>query len=121
MAHARKAAQDLSEAEDSLKEIRTRVIGSPSLDGLPRGGGAGDPTGCRVAHVAYAERKVDKARKELDLARRVARRVCARIVNPHARKFCESYFVEGAPFEVAQIVSGVQERQCFRYMQKVNA
>lgn len=82
---------------------------------MPHGTGAGDPTGCRVEHVAYAERKVDKARKELDRARRVAARVCAQIVNPHARKFCESYYVKGAPFEVAQIMSGVNERQCYRY------
>ena len=97
------------------------MIGSPSLDGMPHGSGIGDPTGCKVAHVAYAERKADKARKEFERAQRVARRVCARIANPHAKKFCEAYYVECTPFEVAQIMSGVQERQCFRYMQTVNA
>lgn len=90
------------------------------MDGMPHAAGPGDPTGRAAQHIDYAERKLDKACKELERARRVALRVCSRIRNSHAKKFCEAYFVEGFPFSVAQQMSGVKERQCYGYMQAIN-
>ena len=37
----------------------------------------------------------------------------------HMRKFCEAYYIEGFPFDVAQSLSGVSERQCQRYMRDI--
>lgn len=114
----RDAAKDLQEAEDALKELELKTIGSPNMDGMPKGSSQGDANARHLIHLEYARAKRDKAEYALKKAKHNAHRVCRRL-DGHMRKFCESYYAEGHPFDVAQIVSGVKEAQCYRYMAKV--
>lgn len=114
----RDAAINYAEREESVREIERRTVGSPKLDGMPRGSGVGDPTGSLAAGIDYARRRRDAAEKAYKRVRRAAVHACRRIANKHAQKFCEAYYLDGKPFDLACIMSGVKERQCYEYMQK---
>lgn len=110
----RKAAQGLEEAEVALKELELKTVGSPNMDGMPKGGGQGDASAQHLIHLDYARSKRDKAEYSLKKAKHNAYRVCRKLEG-HMRKFCEAYYAEGFPFDVAQYLSGVGVRQCSRY------
>ena len=114
----RKAARDLEEAECSLKELKLKTVGSPNMDGMPKGSTQGDSSTQHLIHLDYARKKLEKAQRALDKAKRNAHRVCTRLEG-HMQKFCEAYYVECFPFDIAQALSGVGERQCSRYMAAV--
>lgn len=111
----RRAAEELQEAEDSLKELELKTISSPKMDGMPKGSSQGDANTQHLVHLDYARKKRDKAEYHLKKAKHNAYRVCRRLEG-HMRKFCEAYYAEGFPFDVAQTLSGVQARQCYTYM-----
>lgn len=114
----RKTAQDLEEAEVALKELELKTIGSPNMDGMPKGGSQGDASAQHLIHLEYARSKRDKAEYAHKKAKHNAYRVCRKLEG-HMRKFCEAYYADGLPFDVAQIMSGVKDAQCYRYMAKV--
>lgn len=114
----REAAKELQEAEDALRELELKTIGSPNMDGMPKGSGKGDANAQYLIHLEYARAKQARAERDLTRAKNTAYRVCRRMTG-HMRKFCEAYYAEGFPFEVAQALSGVKEAQCYRYMAKV--
>lgn len=110
----RKAANELEEAEVALKELELKTVGSPNMDGMPKGSSQGDASTQHLIHLEYARSKRDKAEYALKKAKHNAYRVCRKLEG-HMRKFCEAYYAEGFPFDVAQALSGVGERQCSRY------
>lgn len=114
----RKTAQELEEAEVALKELELKTIGSPNMDGMPKGGSQGDASAQHLIHLEYARSKRDKAEYAHKKAKHNAYRVCRKLEG-HMRKFCEVYYADGLPFDVAQIMSGVKDAQCYRYMAKV--
>ena len=114
----RAAAQEMHEARESLVELEGQTIGSPKLDGMPKGSGLHDASAARLVHLDYARRKLDRAEREYKRARAAAIDACAGM-ELHMKKFCEAYYAEGFPFEVAQILSGVSERQCYRYARRI--
>lgn len=103
---------------DSLRELELQSVSSPKMDGMPKGSGSGDASAQHMIHVEYARNRVKRAKDALQKARRNALRVC-RKMEGHMRKFCEAFYVEGFPFDVARVMSGVGERQCYRYVGEV--
>ena len=112
---AEKRVQDL---EDGLRELELKTISSPNMDGMPKGSSDGDASTRRLISMERAKHRLKMAEKDLRTARRRAERVC-RKMDGHMRSFCESYYVDCQPFSVAQKLSGVSERQCYRYMQDI--
>lgn len=108
----------MQEAEYALRELELKTISAVNLDGMPKGSSQGDASARHVIHLDYAKEKLERARKELDRAKRRAGKVCSRMEG-HMRKFCSAYYIEGFPFDVAQMLSGVSERQCQRYMRDI--
>lgn len=115
----RRAAEELQEAEDSLKELELKTIGSPKMDGMPKGSSRGDVNADYLAAIEYVRKMRDAAERNAKRIKHYAHRVCKKMPR-HMRKFCEAYYVECFPFDVAQTLSGVKEAQCYRYMTKVN-
>ena len=114
----RDAAKDLQEAEDGLKELELKTIGTTNMDCKPKCSRPCDASAQHLIHLEYARSKRDKAERALNKAKHNAHRVCRKLTG-HMRKFCEAYYAEGFPFEVAQMMSGVKEAQCYRYMAAV--
>lgn len=115
----REAVKDLQEAEDSVRELELKTVGSPKMDGMPKGSSTGDANAQYLIHLEYARSKLDRAHNQLARAKNNAYRVCRRL-SGHMQKFCEAYYAEGFPFEVAQAMSGVKDRQCYSYMAEVS-
>lgn len=115
---SRAAARELMEARDSLAELEGQTIGSPRLDGMPRGSGGHDASASRLIHLDYARRKLDMAERAYKRARHAAEAACEGM-EPHMHKFCAAYYAEGFPFEVARTLSGVGDRQCYRYVRMI--
>ena len=115
MQEVEKRVQDL---RDGLRELEAKTISSPNMDGMPRGSGDGDASARRLISLERAKHRLKMAEKDLQTARRRAERVC-RKMDGHMRGFCEAYYVDCQPFSVAQKLSGVCERQCYRYMQDI--
>ena len=115
----RDAAQELQEAQDALKELELKTVGSPKMDGMPKGSTQGDTSTQHLIHLDFARKKLEKAQIALAKAKHNAYRVCRRLEG-HMRKFCEAYYMECFPFDVAQALSGVGERRCYDYIREIN-
>lgn len=113
---AEKRVQDM---HDGLKELELKTISSPNMDGMPKGTGDGDASVRHMIRLERARRRLADAEKALKAAQRKAERVCQRMDDGHMRRFCEAFYVDGQPFAAAQKLSGVGERQCYRYMETV--
>lgn len=98
-----------------MRELELKTISAVNLDGMPKGSSQGDASARHVIHLDYAKEKLERARKELDRAKRRAGKVCSRMEG-HMRKFCEAYYIEGFPFDVAQVLSGAGRSQCYTYL-----
>ena len=88
------------------------------MDGMPRSQGAGDASAQYLIHLEYARKERDKAQRSLDKAKYNASRVCRRL-SGHMRKFCEAYYAQCFPFDIAQTLSGVQRSRCYDYINAV--
>lgn len=101
-----------------MRELEAQTISSPKMDGMPKGSGAGDASAQHMIYIEYARNRVSRAQAALKRAKSTASRICKRM-DGHMKKFCEAFYIEGFPFDVAQALSGVGERQCYRYVSEV--
>ena len=88
------------------------------MDGMPRSRGAGDASAQYLIYLDYARKERDKAQRSLDKAKYNAMRVCRKL-SGHMRKFCEAYYAQCLPFDIAQTLSGVQRSRCYDYINAV--
>lgn len=117
----RKLHEELGLKRDGLTELRllSVSVSSPNMDGMPKSQTEGDKNARVLSRIEQQESKVTALSARLDEARMIARRATETLTGAF-KDFCEAYYIDGDPFEVAQAASGVGERQCRRYMQAVS-
>lgn len=114
----RHAAEEVDCLHDGLIELRRQVIASPRLDGMPRGAATGDGAAKRLIRIEKQEKNLERAKQRLQHRRTAAIRALSKLPVGMAQ-FCQVYYVEGEPFELAWRASGRSSRQCARYIREV--
>lgn len=116
----RKLHEELERTKDGLRELRllSVSISSPNMDGMPKGSTNADKNARVLARIEAQEREIAALSAELDRAKVIARRAIDELTGAF-KTFCESYYLDGDPFEVAQAACAMSERQCRRYMQAI--
>lgn len=112
-AHAKAAAA----YEERITELRS-LLKAVRMDGMPRGGSPGDPTGRRIALIDDLERSAARERAATEEARKRAERLITKLP-PAKLIFCRAYYLDGLTLEEAARIADRSPRQCIRYCREI--
>lgn len=117
----RKLHEELGLKQDGLRELKllSVSVSSPNMDGMPKSQTSADKNARILARIEAQERGIAAVSAELNRVKAIARRAIDGLTGAF-KTFCESYYLDGDPFEVAQAACAMSERQCRRYMQVVS-
>lgn len=115
--YARELHEEMENLLDGLRELKLLAlsVSSPNMDGMPKGQSAGDAYGQTLVRIERREREIADVGRRAGKAKVTAGRIVKRLVGPF-KTFCNDYYVEGMPFQIAHAASGVSDRQCKNYM-----
>lgn len=117
----RELHEKMERLKDGLRELRllSTSISSPKMDGMPKQqGGAKDIAAQTLARIEKQEEEIARMAYSIERAKKGGQLAC-RMLDTSRRTFYNLYCNEGEPFCIAQAASGVQERQCRRYLQDI--
>ena len=101
-----------------LEELQKKTVSSPRLDGMPKGGGAGDAMAGLLIKKQQQAEKLARAERQLKRRQSAARRVIALLHAP-MRMFYAAYFIDLMKAEDACRYAGVSLRTGSRYIRLV--
>ena len=100
---------------DGLEELQKKTVSSPRMDGMPKGGGAGDAMAGLLIQKQRQQEKLARAERQLKRRQSAARRVIAPFPAP-MRMFFAAYFIDLMKAEDACRYAGVSIRTGSRYI-----
>lgn len=118
LAGVRALAEEIAPREAGLYELRTRSIGSPAMDGMPRGGGARDANAERLARIERVEQAISRDKRRLERKRQEARRAI-RTLDARRRIFYTAYYIDADKASAARVLAGVSQRTAMRYIKDI--
>lgn len=102
-----------------LEELQRQTIGSPNMDGMPKGTSQGDVMDRLMIRKQEAEERLQRAIRRLERSKRTAGRILSRLDVGMAR-FYEAYYVNGEKLEAAAVFAGVSPRTGSNYIKLVS-
>lgn len=111
-------AKEIKLREDGLRELRTRTISSPNLDGMPRGGGDADANARRMIGIEKRESELKQERRGLNALKNKAKKALEGL-KPSQRIFYQEYYIECHKCAAARVLAGISERTAMRYIQMI--
>ena len=104
--------------KECIKELQMQTISSPKLDGMPRGGAAGDAMANRLKRLEKYESDLAFTRRRLERLQKAAKRAVNGL-EVRRRIFYESYYISGEKAAVARAEAGIAERTAGKYIADV--
>lgn len=104
--------------EECIRELRMQTISSPKLDGMPRGGAAGDAMANRLKRLEKYESDLEYTKRRLERLQKAAKRAVNGL-EVRRRIFYESYYIGGEKAAVARVEAGIAERTAGKYIADV--
>lgn len=111
---ARDLVDEVERLRETLREIRLQTVGSPNMDGMPKGGGDGDAMARRIIRKDKIESKLKAAERALNRARTVGGKALRDCRAP-VRLFCEAYYLEAGTLEESCKYARIDRRTAERY------
>ena len=118
--HVRELHKEKAGALDGLRELKllSVSISSPNMDGMPKTHGDKDKHAQILARIEKQEQSIAAIDRKIRKAQTAARRALKTQAGSF-RIFCETYYVDGLPFDVAQAQSGLRRSRCYDYIKAV--
>ena len=117
---ARDLVDEVERLREVLREIRLQTVGSPNMDGMPKGSGDGDAMARRIIRRDKIESKLKAAERALNRARTVGGKALRDCRAP-VRLFCEAYYLEAGTLEESCRIARIDRRTAERYCAMVGS
>jgi hypothetical protein len=111
----RELAQEIALREEGLVELSTKTIGSPNMDGMPKGSGTHSASDSRLMQIEKYEHDLERDKRRLERLRRDARGAI-KPLKVAQRVFYEEYFVQAQKAHVARLMAGISQRTMTNYL-----
>lgn len=111
----RELAQEIRLREEGLQELRMKTIGSPNMDGMPKGSGTHSASDNRLIQIEKYERDIEHSKRRLERLKDAARAVI-KPLKVAQKVFYQEYFVEAQKAHIARTMAGVSERTMTNYL-----